>query len=75
MLPCPHCNIFSFLPGEKRLTQAEDISCLLGTVPQFLIVEVASDMLNFSPFLTGDGQEGPSLSQAMLTGVGMRLQV
>lgn len=71
----PIATFFPSYPGEKRLNQAEEISCLQGTVPQFLIVEEDSDMLNFSLFLTGNGQEGPSLSQAMLIGMGMRLQV
>lgn len=48
---------------------------LLGAIPQFLIVEEGSDILNFNHFLLGDGQEGPSLSQAMLIEVGMGLQV
>lgn len=48
--------------------------CLLGAVPQFLIVEEGSDKLNFSPLLTRDRQEGPSLTQAVLIGVRMGVQ-
>lgn len=60
-----------FYPGEERLDQAVGVSpCLLGAVLQSLIVGEGSDMLNLIPFSTGDGQEGPSLPQAMFIGVG-----
>lgn len=37
-------------------------------------MEEGSDVLSFSPVLTGDGQEEPSLPQAVLTGERMGVQ-
>lgn len=73
--------------GERLNQAVDISPCLRGADPQFLRMREGSDMLNFSTFspfghklkqnslegwtYDGDGQEGPSLPQAVLIGLEM----